>query len=139
MHLRKKLFWVEGMKDDKVIQPFFDVPYSYSDTGWWLMETVMYSEGIVDGAFIYDSPIKDYAKDFPSLMFPEITVDYKKTEIILNLARSVFDGILEVRLRGIWWWSLGMTWDFIKLRGLTNFMMDMYDNPDGVHALMGFL
>jgi len=139
MHLRKELFWVEGMKDDKVIQPFFDVPYSYSDTGWGLMETVMYSEGIVDGAFIYDSPIKNYAKDFPSLKFPEITVDYKKTETILNLARSLFDGILEVRLRGIWWWSLGMTWDFIKLRGLTNFMMDMYDNPDGVHALMGFL
>ena len=139
MHLRKELFWVEGMKDDKVIQPFFDVPYSYSDTGWGLMETVLYSEGVVDGAFIYDSPIKDYTRDFPGLKFPEIKVDYKKTEKILNLARSIFDGILEVRMRGIWWWSLGMTWDFIKLRGLTNFMMDMYDNPDGVHALMGFL
>jgi len=139
MHLRKELFWVEGMKDDKVILPVFYIPYSYTDSGWGLMETVKYSEDVEDGAFIYDSPIKDYKKDFQKLKFPVITVDHKKTTSILNLAETIFDGILEVRLRGNWWWSLGMTWDFIKLRGLTNFMMDMYDNPDGLHSLMGFL
>lgn len=32
-----------------------------------------------------------------------------------------------------------MTWDFIRLRGLNNLMLDMYDNPDWVHRLMAFL
>lgn len=34
MHLRKQIYWFEQMKDDKVIENYFDVPYSYSDTGW---------------------------------------------------------------------------------------------------------
>jgi hypothetical protein len=138
MHLRKEIFWAEGMKDDKVIQKFFDVPYNYRDTGWGLAETILRS-GEEDGAFKYDSPIKDYSRDLEQLRFPEIIIDWGKTNSILTLAQSIFDGILEVRLRGVWWWSLGMTWDFIKLRGLENLMMDMYDHPDGVHALMSFL
>jgi len=32
-----------------------------------------------------------------------------------------------------------MTADFIKLRGLENLMLDMYDHPEGVHRLMAFL
>ncbi len=138
MHLRKEIYWAEEMKDDKVIQPYFDVPYNYRDTGWGLMETVIRSDE-EDGAFKYDSPIKSYAEDFQNLRFPQIIIDNDKTNSILDLARTVFDGILDVRLRGVWWWSLGMTWDFIKLRGLENLMMDMYDYPDGVHSLMGFL
>ena len=138
MQLRKEIYWAEGMKDDKAIQPFFDVPYNYRDTGWGLMETVLRSEE-EDGAFKYDSPIKDYTEDFGNLRFPEIIIDQDKTDSILELAHTIFDGILEVRLRGVRWWSLGMTWDFIKLRGLENLMLDMYDHPDGVHSLMGFL
>ena len=34
MHLRKQIYWFEQLKDDKVIENYFDVPYSYSDTGW---------------------------------------------------------------------------------------------------------
>lgn len=139
MHLRKEIYWTEGMKDDKVIQPVFDVPYNYRDTGWGLMETIVRSEDDHDGAFKYDSPVKNYAEDLPRMKHPEIIVDYEKTNRILDLAQSVFSGILEVRLRGLWWWSLGMTWDFIKMRGLENFMMDIYDDPDSVHALMAFL
>lgn len=138
MHLRKEIFWAVGMKDDKVIQPYFDVPYNYKDTGWGISETILRSEE-ENGAFKYDSPINDYDNDLPLLRFPEIVVDHAATDRIVDLAREVFDDILEVRLRGIWWWSLGMTWDFIKLRGLENLMMDMFDHPDGVHALMKFL
>ena len=34
MALRKQIYWANVLKDDKVIEPFFDVPYSYTDTGW---------------------------------------------------------------------------------------------------------
>ena len=58
---------------------------------------------------------------------------------MLALARELFDGILETRLRGIWWWTLGMTWDYISLRGLESFMLDLYDNPEWVHKTMRFM
>jgi len=38
MFLRKEIFWAEEMKDDKVIEPFFNVPYHYRDTGYGFEE-----------------------------------------------------------------------------------------------------
>ena len=32
--------------------------------------------------------------------------------------QDVFGGLLEVRLKGTWWWSLGLTWPAAPLRGL---------------------
>ncbi len=137
MHLRKEVHWANSFRDDKVIEPFFNVPYHYTDTGYGLKEIV--HSGGVGGAFKYEHPITDYKEQFSQLHYPEIIVDYKNTEKVLNLARELFDGILEVRLRGIWWWTLGLTWDFIKLRGMENLMLDMILFPKEVHQMMEFL
>lgn len=137
MMLRKEIFWATQMNDDRVIEPYFNIPYNYTDTGWGLTET--YTYGGNNGSYIWDYPIKDYDRDLEKLHFPEITVDYAKSNEIADLANSVFGDILHVRLRGIWWWTLGMTMDFIHLRGLENLMIDMMIYPDEVHKLMSFL
>jgi hypothetical protein len=137
MHLLKEIFWAVEMQDDRVIESFFDVPYNYEDTGWGLHEKRIGGER--GGSYTWEPPLKDYERDFPSLVYPRIIVDRSMTDRVLDLARGLFDGILEVRLRGIWWWTLGMTWDYITLRGLENFMLDLYDNPDWVHRTMKFM
>lgn len=137
MHLRKEIFWATEMLDDKVIEPVFFVPYTYTDSGWGLKERKI--GGDDGGSYTWESPVTDWDRDFPSLRFPVIDVDKAATEEVLNLAREIFEPVLVVRLRGLWWWTLGMTWDFINLRGLQNFMFDMYDNPDWVHRCMAFL
>ncbi|MBN2377561.1 MAG: hypothetical protein JXD22_14270 [Sedimentisphaerales bacterium] len=137
MHLRKEIFWGEQMADDRVIEPYFNVPYNYEDTGWGVRETRI--GGDHDGAYTWEPPIKDYEKDFPKMRFPEIKVDYDVTHRVLELAEGLLGDILTVRLRGIWWWTLGMTWDYITLRGLQNFMMDMYDQPEWMHTMMAFM
>ena len=137
MALRKEIFWGSRMGDDRVIEHYFNVPYNYSDTEWGLQETNI--GGQDGGSYIWDAPIKDYEEHFAKLRFPEITVDHDLTQKSVDLAEEVLGDILQVRLRGIWWWTLGMTWDFIRLRGLNNLMLDMYDNPDWVHRLMAFL
>jgi hypothetical protein len=38
MHLLKEIFWATEMKDDRVIEARFDVPYCYEDTGWGIHE-----------------------------------------------------------------------------------------------------
>ena len=137
MHLRKEVFWNEDMRDDKVTEAEFRVPYSYSDTGWGLHE--IKRGGDDGGSYVWESPIKDYETDFSGLRYPEITIDYEQSDRVLALAQEIFDGILEVRQEGPFWWTLGMTWDFINLRGLTNFMIDLHENPDWVKRLMSFL
>ncbi len=138
MAMRKEIFWAEHMKDDKVIEPYFNIPYHYHDSGYGINEDEKVSGGD-GGSFKYLSPLKDYEKDFHRLQFPEITVNYKRTNEIKEVAEEILGDILTVRIKGIWWWTLGMTWDFIKLRGMENMMLDMMTQPDWVHRLMGFL
>lgn len=47
----------------------------------------------------------------------KIVIDYEKTNAMLGLAHEVFDGILDVKLEGSYWWSFGLTSDLILLRG----------------------
>jgi hypothetical protein len=137
MSLRKEIFWGTRMKDDRVIEPYFNVPYDYEDTGYGVsVESIGGEDG---GSYVYKNPIVDYERDFEKLKYPRIIIDHEKTRKILDYAVHVFEGILKVRLKGVWWWTLGMTWEFIKLRGLENLMTDLIIYPDWVHRLMEFL
>ena len=42
-------------------------------------------------------------------------------------------------MRGVWWWSLGMTLDLARLVGLEKMLYLMYDDPAMVHRIMGLL
>ncbi|MDC7235092.1 MAG: hypothetical protein PQJ58_17800 [Spirochaetales bacterium] len=137
MHLRKEIFWGTEMGDDKVIENYFNVPWSYDDTGWGLHEEKIGGED--GGSYTWKTPIEEYERDFENLRFPEIRLDTEESDKTLEYAQQIFGDILKVRRKGIWWWTLGMTWDFINLRGLENLMMDLYLNPEWVHRLMAFL
>lgn len=137
MVLRKEIFWAEQMQDDRVVEPFFDVPYHATDSGYGIAEQVIRTDEW--GAYRYDSPIKDYDQDFPRLRMPEIEVDQEQTRRVRELAEEILGDLLRVRVKSVWWWTLGMTWEFIKLRGLENLMTDMHLHPAWVHRLMDFL
>lgn len=134
MYLLKQIYWHEKLKDDKVIEPYFDVHYSFSDNGWGL--ELKKEGGENAGAYKIVAPLKDYEKDFPKLHYPEIEIDWEESERVLALAHEVFDGILKVRRRPVWWWSMGMTVDFIMLRGLENFLCDFILEPEYMHKMM---
>jgi len=134
--LRKEIFWGQSMNDDKVIEPVFKVNYVFTESDWGMHETQIRTQS--SGSYHWDPPLKEYG-DLNKLHWPKITVDYQATEKTLELACRTFGDILQVQLKGIWWWTLGMTWTLINLRGLDQFMMDMYDHRDELHQLMSIL
>ncbi len=136
MMLRKEIFWGESMGDDRVIEPYFDVPYIYSQSDWGMHETKIGGEN--GGSYRWDAPLKSY-HEVSNLHFPRIFVDYEATDSLLSLAKKVVGDLLTVRLKGTWWWSLGMTWTLVNLRGLQQIMFDIYDYPDEFHQLMSIL
>ena len=69
-------------------------------------------------------------------MKPVIIIDQAATDWSLALAHELFDGILEVQLNTVWFWSFGLTDDLVFLRGLERLMYDFYDEPDKVHEVM---
>jgi hypothetical protein len=134
--LRKEIFWGESMQDDKVIEPYFNIPYSAVESDWGVREVTIGGQN--RGAYIWQAPIKSY-QDLDQLRSPQITLDLDKTRWLLEQAEEIFKDILKVRQKGIWWWSFGLTLTLGKLRGLEQIMLDMYDNPAGLHKLMAFL
>ena len=134
MDLRKEIFWGEEMQDDKPVEPCFDVPYTVPPDDWG-MEAV-YHRTDDCGSCVWDAPIKDYAADLEKLHSPTVEIDWETTNGCLEIAKHVFDGILAVRLKGIWWWSLGLTWPAVTLRGLGNVLCDFIDHPDELKRLL---
>lgn len=137
MFLRKQIFWALEMKDDKVIEQYFDVPYSFTDDGWGF--PLIQEGGENGGAYAMKTSLIDYDDSFNKLRYPKITIDKEESDKLMDIAQNIFSGILNVRRKHTWWWSFGMTVDYIKIRGLENFMLDMFDNPEGVHKMMKFL
>ena len=137
MYLLKQIYWFEEFKDDKVIESYFDVPLSFSDTGWGF--DLIKVGGGNGGAYKHIQTLVDYDEDFPKLRYPKILIDKEESRLVLELAHDVFDGILTVRQRTNWWWTLGMTWDYISLRGLEDFLCDMIEYPEYVHKVMDLL
>ena len=137
MGLRKQIFWANGMKDDKVIEHYFDVPYVYGDNGWGLL--VSKEGGAVGTAYKVKQSLEDYEEDFNKIHYPETFIDIEKSARILEMAHEIFDGILEVRRKTTWWWTLGMTWEYINMRGLEEFLCDFICEPDWIHEMMNLL
>ncbi len=134
--LRKEIYWAERICDDRVVEPAFSVYYIYEESGRGLEPRII--GGKNDGAYNWEPPLKNY-RDLDQLRFRRIRVDGEKTRQLYELAADLLGDILPVRLEGVWWWSFGMTSDLILLRGFQQVLLDIYDNPDGLHRLMAFL
>ena len=137
MALRKQIFWADGMKDDKVIENYFDVPYSYSEDGWGVeLSKISGGDG---GAYKIIQALQNYDTDFEKIHYPNISIDWEQSQKVMELAHSTFDGILKVRRKNTWWWTLGMCWDFVNIRGLEDFMTDLIAEPENFHRMMNLL
>jgi len=132
----KEIFWQEQIQDDRVCRAVMPVSHVFQQTGFGIdIELV---GGGDTGSYHINSVLSDY-DDLSKLTHRRIEIDQIKTEKMLDVAHDVFDGILEVQQENSWWFSLGLTMDAIYLRGFENFLVDMFDNPEGLHALMQFL
>lgn len=135
--LLQELYWANIIKDDHVIDLYFDVPYCRTHTGWGVVpERIGGGDG---GAYKIKKVIEDYETDFEKIRFPQLVIDFQRSAQLLELAREVFGEVLHVRQFTPWWWTLGMTWDYIDLRGLEDFLCDFILEPEWVHRLMNLL
>jgi len=137
MDLRKEIFWGDEMRDDKPVEPYFDVPYTAPPDDWG-MQTV-YHRTQDQGSCVWDAPVKDYAADLEKLHSPRVEIDWETTNGCLQIGEDVFDGILTVQLKGTWWWSLGVTLPAVMLRGLSTVMCDFIDHPEELKQLLSIL
>ncbi|MBT4288365.1 MAG: hypothetical protein HOD92_13640 [Deltaproteobacteria bacterium] len=138
MDLRKEIFWGEEMGDDRPVEPYFNVPCTFAPDDWGV-EIVEHESGTQDGSKVWDPPIKDYDKDLSKLKMPTIDIDWKTSQENLEIAKDLFGDFFEVRQKSSWFFTLGITREVVKLRGLMNLYTDFHKNPEGLKALLRFI
>ena len=138
MDLRKEIFWGEVMGDDKPVEPYFDVPYTVSPDDWGLQADYEKKEA-AGTSYTWHGVVKDYAADLKRLHSPQFEIDWETTNGCLAIARETLGDLLTVRLKGTWWWSLGLTWLAATFRGLQNMLCDFIENPDELKELLAII
>ncbi len=130
----------ENTRDDRVLEPYYNVKWAVTVSSYGVEPVYEHgdNEGRL-GSYHWDAPIKDIDRDFALLSRRAYSVDRERTHAWKAHLEGVFGDVLPVRIRGHFWWTTGMTWDAIRLVGLENLMLLMYDNPKGLHRLMAFL
>lgn len=138
--LRAEIYQFEELKDDHVIEPFMNLNWQVTPSNYGV-SAVVHQGGDSEhmGSRSWEPPIQDLDKDFDKLHPRTFSVDRAATLAKKASMEAIFDGILPVRIRGGHYWTMGLTWSAIDLIGLEPLMMAMYDNPAGLHRLMGFL
>jgi hypothetical protein len=89
--------------------------------------------------FHVDFPIKDVTRALDVLKPRVFSCDKEASLRTLAEYEDIFGDILNVRMRGSHWWTMGMTWTLIDLIGMENMMIGMVYEPEAIHAIMGFL
>lgn len=135
--LRELLVHADFLEDDHVIEPHFEIP--------WIIDGGTYgvsnpkTQGENRGSYVWDPPIQDIGRDLQKLRFREPSVDREATDSRLNLAGELFGDLLDIRIGGQYWWTMGLTWPAVELIGLEQLMWAMVDCPDDLHRLMAWL
>lgn len=138
--LRCRLYEFEVLQDDRVLQADLGTPWQVQCSDYGVRIESHYADNAGKlGARSWDSPIKDLDADFAKLRPRTFTVDREATAERVAWLERIFQGLLKIQIRGAFWWTLGMTWTAIDLIGLEHLMLAMYDEPEGLHRLMGFL
>jgi len=135
-HLRREIFWGEQMGDDRPVEPFFNVAVPHEKPFWGLRE--VRTGGQDGGSYVWESPVRSET-DFEQLHLPTITADFAAADQLEALAVDVLGSTLTVRRRTSWWWTTGMTWVLVDLRGMQQMMFDMSDRPQFLHRMMALL
>jgi hypothetical protein len=132
--LRRTLFQANHFPVDMVVPPQFNVGKISHNTGIGL-EVKEDSLNSTTGSSIQSHSYEDQLEtesDLAKLRIPEITYDEERTISKLELARQVFDGLMDVRLSGSY--PSYNIWDVVsRFRGVESILMDLAMRPEFMH------
>ena len=136
-NLRSRIYYHEHFMDDTVAEKEWIVPKVVYNTGWGLARQHIPSTE-ARGAWLFDPVIK-IPSDLKKLKTPEVIYDEAASEQNLIEAQELFGDILDVKQKGVSRISFHLMNQYTGLRGLSEVMLDMYENPGMLHDAMSFL
>ena len=138
--LRRTLYQWKHCRGDMLVEPFYllDRSISIGDIGLSQPEGEVIAAD--EGNNIVSHHLEDQLsrmEDVEKLHVPEITVDDAQTERRFSILDECFGDLLPIRLHGVSNIGFFAPWDDIAWwRGVEAVYMDLYDDPELLHATM---
>jgi hypothetical protein len=136
--LRRTLFQWKHFRVDMVVDSFLRIPKAIHNTGFGInvQEEIAETDPTSEvRSHKYADQIKSL-DDLAKIQIPQISQDTVETERRLQVAHTLFDGLLEVRPTGsdpyLSLWDPISTW-----MGVENALLAIVDHPDIMHGLAG--
>ena len=136
---RHRLFW-DSLQDDSVFEPWVTVQAVYRQTGWGVKIERHFPDE-KGGSYKVDYPLKTL-EDMEKLRVPRHEINEKQTADNVERLREAISDLITINLdRAPFYrmWGGDISTDLGHLRGIENFMADMYDNPAWLHRLVKFM
>lgn len=129
--------------DDFIIEPWLTVDAAYTPAApmRWGVQAALGDKPQEGGAAAYHPEILR-ERDIEKLVVPHHCVDEAATKSRFEKLSDAVGDILDVELnRGsiFQMWSMDISTDLAKLRGLEQIMWDVYDRPEFLHRLLCFM
>jgi hypothetical protein len=139
-NLRERIYHWEVLKDDVYLSDCIWAFSEFVNTGWGLMPETMKTE-TQRGSFAYKHPLEK-PENFSLMKKPVIEFDEKRSQENLEIIQDIFGDILKVKLaRTIWDMHVDTSFvdTLVALRGNEQIMLDMYERPQWLHEVLGFM
>jgi hypothetical protein len=136
--MRTKIYKWEHFPVDMVIEPFITIPKSINNSGYGLSADVKrleLAEGTTAASQHFTRVLSDY-DDIEKIKNMSITVDNEQSDIWMQQAGEIFDGIAPVMQSHGIGFHLGV-WDYLtSLMNIDDAYYEIIDRPEFVHACM---
>ena len=136
--LRQRIYQHDVIRDDATFDPVFTVGHAIRTSDYGIPFKQSRSDE-AQGAYHDEPVLTNLGDDLDKLHVRTMTIDREESQKNVTVASEVLGDFLDVRFSPTYWWTCGLTWTAIKLWGLENLMISMYDCPHGLHRLMKFL
>jgi hypothetical protein len=136
---RHHLLW-DTFNDDSIFEPWVNARAVFRCQGWGVATPLHFSDE-PRGSFKVDYPIKRL-EDIEKLRPPRHEIDEAATAANVARLQEAIGDLITInidRTPAYWMWSADLSTDLGYLRGIENIMLDMLDNPEWLHRLLGFM
>ncbi len=137
--LRRDLYYWKHIPSDRVVEASVTIPRSIRGDGFGIevKEELSSIDAHNDVVSHHYEDLIQNEEDLEKICFPNISVNDKEESQRLSAAREVFDGILDVHLRGGFNVFNYSPWDrIVQWRGTDTILIDIIDREEFMHALV---
>ena len=136
----RKMLFQDTLGDDYIFEPWITVKTIHRCEGWGL-DIHRHRSQEAGGSFKVDYPLKELS-DIEKICFPHHEIDEEQTQSVVQKINEAIGDLIPINVdRGPAYrmWTADLSTDLGYLRGIENLMLDMMDQPEWLHRLLGFM